>query len=411
MDRSIPHLSRRSLLALMGLLGGVAAAGTGRARAGVLASTPQASAMNGTPEALSSTAAHPLFDRAQDPRPGEQLEIIASFADLERETQALGLTRPDRTATQREKTSWLTKMTGLAFPRDFAYSATTEWYQFTGFDVADVHQTIEVGEFPDRAVLWAGAFDREIAISTWSDGGYERIQDDGEIAIYSISADASSDLDNPIQRVFLAGRNNVAIVGDELVIFTPTLDLLRTAIERATGIGTALGDAPDVAALLGATPELASSAIVSGAALQSMPDWMIEEAPDDIAAAIATQMAQSQMPPIQLGLIGITPGGPMPAGDFSGEATPIPTPETARLELSLLMDSAEAARHAIDVVGERLKTAVSLRINRPFSIMFASWDLSVAPNAPVARISIELTDVMPKIWRDMLDSRDLSFLA
>jgi hypothetical protein len=211
--------------------------------------------------------------------------------------------------------------------------------------------------------------------------------------------------------MFLARRNNAAIIGSDLVMFAPTLDLLREAIGSATGETSALGAAPGVAALLASTPALASSAIVAGSAIQSLP-VNLGDSPEEIATAIAEQQAQDQMPPVLMAMIGITPGGPLPTLDVTDpDATPAPTPETATLEISLLMLTQEAAQQAIEIAGERLETAVSFQTNHPFTEIFASWDLSVAPDAPVARLSITLQNTLPNIWTKLLFARDLPFLS
>jgi hypothetical protein len=411
MSQQFPSLSRRSLVAIAATLTGGAAIGI----RGVLAAPPDVAHLPteevGTPVATGESAIGALLSRAYDPGTGigDQLDLIATFADLDLETAALGITRPSEDADERDIVQWMSRMPGLALPQDMAYFLTDEWKTSTGFGPTQISQTVEIGEPPARVAMFSGAFDRTTVINTWIDAGYNEIESDAEVAIYSIAEDDSFSLDNPVQRVFLSRRNNVAILGDDLVIFTSTLDLLREAIASALGETTPLGEAPGVAALFPNTPQLASGAFVSGSSLQSLPP--IGSSPESAATAIAEQQSQGQIPPILLALIGVTPGGPMPTGDFSGEATPIPTPETARLELSLLMPSAEAAQQAIDIVGERLPTAISYRINQPLTVYFKSWDLSVAEDAPVARISIELQNSMPKLWMDMLFARDFTFLS
>ncbi|CAN5340154.1 hypothetical protein BH09CHL1_BH09CHL1_24120 [soil metagenome] len=411
MSQQSPTLSRRSLVAIAATLTSGAAIGM----RGVLAAPPDVAhlptSQAGTPVATGESAIGALLNRAYDPGTGiaSELSLIATFADLDLETAALGLTRPADDADERDIVRWMSRMPGLALPQDMAYFLTEEWALSTGFGPTQISQTVEIGEPPARVAMFSGAFDREMVINTWIDAGYNEIESDDEIAIYSISEDDSFSLDNPIQRVFLSRRNNVAILGNDLVIFTSTLDLLRDAISSALGEATTLGEAPGVAALFPNTPHLASGAFTSGSSLQSLPP--ICSSPESAATAIAEQQSQGQVPPILLALIGVTPGGPLPTGDISEEATPIPTPETATLEISLLMPSAEAAQQAIDVVGERLPTAMSYRINQPLTVYFKSWELSVSEDAPIARISIELQNSMPKIWMDMLFSRDFTFLS
>jgi len=354
-----------------------------------------------------------LFDRAYDPGTGiaDQAGTIAMFADYDAQTAALGLTTPAADASDDEIVQWTYQMPWLAMPSDYAFFNTPEWKEYTGFNVAQVSQTIEIGQPPEVVTLYAGAFDRKTVIDTWAAADYRKIEDDGEIAIYSFSEDDSFSPGVPLQRMFFARRNNAAIIGSDLVIFAPTLDLLRDAVSTAAGDMASLGEVPSVAALTANTPQLASCAIVSGSSIQTLP-IDINSTPDEIATAIAEQQTQDQVPPILLAIVGITPGGPLPFLDPDNpDATPEPTPETATMELSLLMLTQEMAQQAIDIAGERLETAVSLRVDRPFKDLFASWELSVAEDAPVARLSFTLQDTSPNIWTDMLFNRDFPFLS
>jgi hypothetical protein len=136
---------------------------------------------------------------------------------------------------------------------------------------------------------------------------------------------------------------------------------------------------------------------------------------DEIATAIASAIADSQtapaVPPILLMLIGVTPGGPIPAMNPSTGATPDPGPVAATMELSLLFLSREEAEDAIVSIDKNLQDGFSLMTNQPLTERFASWELSVAENDPVARVSIALKETFPSIWRKMLYARDLPFLA
>jgi hypothetical protein len=414
MVRQSPTLSRRSLVGIAAMLAGGGALGAQR----VLADPPEPAhrqaAVASTPVVSGdASTSSSIFDHAWDPGTGiaEQPANIAMFSDFDAETAALGITKPAVGASDDEIANWTLQMPGLAVPSDYSYLLTPEWQEYTGFDPAQVSQTLELGDPPAVVTLYAGSFDRARATDAWAAADYQEIEDDGEIAIYSLSEDDSFSPSNPLQRMFFARHNNAAIIGAELIIFAPTLDLLRDAIASATGESAALGDAPGVAALLASTPPLASCAIVPGSAVQTLP-FGLGDTPEEIATAIAEQQTQDQMPPLLLAMIGVTPGGPIPVRNVDDpDATPIPAPETATLEISLLTLSQDAAQQAIDIAGERLETAVSLQTGEPFTEIFASWELSVAADAPVARLSIILQNVLPNIWMNLLFSRDLSFIS
>ncbi len=409
MSQYSPTLSRRSILAIATALGG-SALGL-RTALGAQSAHEIVPATPATSPAESSTS---ILSRALDPGTGigQDASIIATIADVDASSDALGLVRPAADADEQEILRWVFSMDGVGWPDDVAYYRTDAWTLSSGFSITDISQTAMIGEPPDMVTMYAGRFDRETAIATWAAADYTEIEDDGDIAIYSLAEDGSFSPDNEIQRSFLARRNNVAIFGSDLIIFAPRLDLLRTAIASATGEAAVLSEAPGVAALLANTPVLSGGAIVPGMPFQLTDPTVFLGSSDEVATAIASAIADSRtVPPILLMLIGVTPGGPIPAMNPSTGATPDPGPVAATMELSLLFLSRGEAEDAIASIDKNLQDGFSLMTNQPLTERFASWELSVAENDPVARVSIALKETFPSIWRKMLYARDLPFLA
>jgi len=261
--------------------------------------------------------------------------------------------------------------------------------------------------------MYAGRFDRETILGAWGKAGYQEIET-GDVAIWSLSEDESFSLENPVQRLFLSGHNNAALIDDGAIIFAQTLDLLKDAVAAAMGKAPSLGQNALVAELLGASPALVSGVLVSSGALMSSfdPGAFLDSSAsaDDVATAIAERLARSQFPPIMLGMIGITGGGPLPKGT-DPDATPIPTPETMTVEIALLMPSSDAAADAIAIAEDRLETMNSLATDVPYRTYLSSWEGSVAPDAPVALLSLEVGDAPTSIWTKLLYSRDFGFIG
>jgi len=356
-----------------------------------------------------------LLDRAYDPGVSiaSDMALIATFADLEAETIATGMTRPAGIADEQHLMPWLRAMFPLALPSRLGnYALTPSWVEFTGFDITQVDQTAEIGEPPAVVSMYAGRFDRETILGTWKNVNYREIQS-GDIAVWSISEDESFSLDNPVQQLLLSAHNNAAMIDDDLIIFAARLDLLKEAVAAATGEAPGLGQNPLVAELLGASPAVVTGALVSGGSLMWSLDPSIilgSNASEEVATAFAERMSGPQFPPIVLGMIGITGGGPLPMPS-DPDATPVPTPETATVEIALLMPSSDAAAEAIAIAEDRLETMNSFATNAPYRTYFPSWEGSVAPDAPVALLSLELGEASTMIWSKLLYNRDLGFIG
>ncbi len=397
-----PIFSRRSVLGMALAAGG----------ASLLGGRP-ALARQATPAADDAGWSDSILTRAliRGTLVTDETALIATFADLERQTIATGVQRPESNPSEEDIRAWLNPMYALALPGDYGHiQLIPEARAFAGFGFEDVYQAAEIGDPPGQVALYAGRFDREAVIGAWRDAGYNEIES-GDVAIWSLSEDDSFELSNPLQQLFLNRHNNAAIIGDELILFTSTLAGLREAVAAATGEAESLAANEAIAPVLAATPRLVTGAIVPGSSLITAFPWELEEdEPDAIASAIADQMAAPQMPPVRIALIGITGGGPYPSAATS-TGTPVPTPETARVEISLLTYSADEAEQAIAVAGERLETMGSRHSHLSYRDFFASWELSVAANAPVARLSLELGDAWPRIWSDLLFDRDLGFIG
>lgn len=398
-----PTLSRRSLLSMSLALGGASLLGSRSALA--RQATPVA---GGWPDSILNRA----------PSIGEtitdELAMIATFADLERQAIATGVARPPRNASEDEIMVWLNAMYALALPGDYGpFALMPEARAYSGFGIEEVFQAAEIGDPPNMVAIYQGAFDRESVLAAWSDAGYREIES-GDVAIWSISEDASFDASNPVQRIFVSRHNNAAMIGDDLILFAGTLDRLTEAVAAAIGDAPVLAEHSAIAPVLAATPELATGALLPGSSIMtSFVDSLTSSTdPSAAASAIASQMAVPQMPPVRLALIGVTGGGPYPTRETAtGTGTAVPTPELARVEISLLTYSEAEAQQAIEVAGERLATTNSLRTGRPYSEIFASWELSVAEDAPVSRITLELGSVWPNVWADMIYARDLGFIG
>ena len=203
------------------------------------------------------------------------------------------------------------------------------------------------------------------------------------------------------------------MIDDDLIIFAARLDLLKDAVASATGEAPGLGQNPLVAELLSASPTVVSGALVSGGSLlwSLDPSVILGSSPANAAAtAIAEKMQEPQFPPILLGMIGITGGGPLPMPS-DPDATPIPTPETATMEIALLMPSSDAAADAIAIAEKRLETMDSFAAKVPYRSFFPSWKDRSLPMRRWRCFRSNWEKRRHSIWTRLLFARDLGFIG
>jgi hypothetical protein len=339
---------------------------------------------------------------------------VFSYADLAAQSAVAGLPVPAG-VDDPNFVPWSWAMSPLLLPDPLVnYALVADWRTLLGFDLTDLDQALDVGEPPLRFLFVRGRFDEAALRRTWASQGYRILDVDG-ITVASLHEDASFDVDTDLGRYAFARFNNAAILPDGTLAYSPTLDGMRAIIAVAQGRQPSLGDRVDVAALVGAIQApLASATLVTGDSLEgtTMLGPGVLTGTPAASGDLATQVAQfSEMPPIALALLGVTPGGPvtLPGG---GIATPRPDVPPARFEIALLLGNHAAAETAARVIDERLATGTSLFTLRPLTDYFSSWDVHALPDEPIAVAEITFApDVQPRLWIQMLARRDLPFLA
>jgi hypothetical protein len=337
---------------------------------------------------------------------------LVTFADIAAQLAAVGVAELNSIDDMGNGNDWIRAILPLAIADPFARQAKILNRTLIGFDLSDVDQTMQAGEPPDMVSMLRGRFDHDAIAAAWAANGYQMVVVDG-IQVASFSADMSFSPDNPIQRLTLNRLNNSAFLPDGTLVFTASLDTMRATIAAAAGTGPSLASRVDVVALLGAGDlGLATGVLFAGSAVaaagQLPPDLTSATA---VAEYFATEVASAgEMPPVALGLIGITPGGPLP--NIGG------TPESAAhgplsmVLIRLLLAQQGTAERARDVVEKRAAEYVSVVSRQPLSDLFSS--ILVTADSASNTILLEMTPNSPAAvgaWSKLLFNRDLGFLA
>jgi hypothetical protein len=297
----------------------------------------------------------------------------------------------------------------LAVADPFATRALQITRDLVGFDLSDVDQTMQAGVPPEMLTLLRGRFDHQAVADALAANGYKMVDIDGT-QVASLFAGPQFDIDNPIGQIALARMNNAAFLPDGTLAFTASLQVMRLVIATAAGTEPSLAARVDVAALLTA----GDGGIVTGALFDGAELSIVNQLPPDLDKLpstddlLATPAAGNVMPAVAVGLIGATPGGPLP-NTMSG--TPVSLPP-AHIVIRLLFVTPDSAETAQSVVETRADQYVSLVTNEPFNHLFPEIEVTALTDENV--LSIELTPESEGsigAWMRMLFARDLLFLA
>jgi hypothetical protein len=335
----------------------------------------------------------------------------ATYGDLAAQAAVAGLPRP-ASADDPSLIPWHYALSPVIAPYPIiAFPQEADWQSVLGIAPWEIDQALQTGEEPMVLTVVRGRFDPALVRAAWARQGYTMLTVDG-VAVASLHEETNPGIDlGLLGRDVSARFNNAAFLPDGTLAYAPTLDGMRALIAAAQGTAPSLGDRSDVAALAAGEP-LASALLLAGADLRG--ERMLGPALNATPAIPAVQTIAAgfeHMPPISLALLGITPGGPLdrPSDDVGTTQADIPP---ARFVIVLLLPTHADAETAARVAEERLETGTSLYDSRPLTEYFSSWAAHAVPDSPIAVLELHFApDVPPSLWVDMINRRDLPFLA
>ena len=347
---------------------------------------------------------------------------MVTYADVARQTAALGVDAPRGAGDEAGRQRWIAAIVPLTLPQATSqHWAQPEWRETFGFDLYQIEQAVEYGAPPFGLTVLRGTFDPTELRAAWARGGYQPI-DLGAGEAYAVREDFAIDFSDPGSRMALGYLNVVAIADDGTLIFGSTRDGVRSALAAAAGMEPSFADRAEVAPLLwAAPPDLVSALLVDGELLRAVPDpagaFLGDESPRDFATRVAEEQVEARRsPPVAAALLGCTAG--LLPGD-SGTATPAAiAPPSARLVVALSTISADAAETAATVIAERLATGRTPPLmsgdlaNRPWLELFPRQTVHAVSGEPGVLIElVPAPGVPPFIVQTMLFHRIPGFLA
>jgi hypothetical protein len=341
---------------------------------------------------------------------GEGGALVATFADLAGQIQAVGAARPNSIEDD-ARDLWFDAISPLALPEPFRSSPLLFGRNLVGFDLTDVDAALEAGTPPETVVALRGRFDPAGLQATWSAGGYQTLDVDG-VAVASLSEEPEIDFGSELGMLSFGRLNNAALLPDGSLVYTPSLEMMKQVIATSHGDAMSLAQRVDIRALLDAqVDDLVTGLLFPGVALAGIDPAMLILDPDAMPAMETQVAGLGEMPPIALGLLGITAGGPLPL-PILGNATPDPSIPTARVIYSLLMMLPGTAGQAGEVAKARLQAMDSIYDRKPYRELFASWEATVLADGRVLRLEITLPPgTQAGVWSRQFFARDTLFLS
>jgi len=335
---------------------------------------------------------------------------LISFADIAAQLVAGGITPPSSVEDEEGMRPWIHASYPLMIAEPLRRMAVRFTRDLIGFDVTDLDQTLEAGLPPGMITLLRGRFDQAAVRAAWELNGYRMLEVDG-LPVASLFEDAELDLENEIGRMALSRMNNAAFLPDGTLVYAATLSLLESVIGTVGSVGSALGQRKDVTTLLASLESpLASAMLVGGASFSYAAHEPLNPQLDEEQISEITEQMETPVPPIALGLVGVTPGGPTVIYEEGEE--PVITMPPATIAYRLLMAETDTAETAAEVVEARLGSMRSMRTNQPWSELFGSWDARAVADGDVLALDLTPAAGHPvSIWPQMLFARDLLFLA
>ena len=362
-----------------------------------------------------------MLDRLPD-RPLGLDGAMVTYADVARQTAALGVDAPGAAGDVQGVQRWIAAVTPLSLPQATGqYWTLPEWRAAFGFDLFQVEQAVEYGAPPFGLTVLRGTFDPGELRTAWARGGYQPI-DLGAGEAYAVREDFEIDFSDLGSRMALGYLNVVALADDGTLIFGSTRDGVRGALAAVAGTEPSFSGRADVAPLLGAAPpDLVSALLVDGELLRAVADpagaFLGDESPQDFATRVAEEQVEARrLPPVAAALLGQTAGL---IADGNQMATPeaIPTPP-ARLVVVLSTINPDAAETAATVIAERLATGKTSPLmsgemaDRSWAELFPERTVRAISGEPAVLIElVSALGVRPFILQEMLFQRMPGFLA
>lgn len=270
-----------------------------------------------------------------------------------------------------------------------------------GFQPLGVDQTLLAGDPPTQLTLFRGGLDPDRLKVARTTSEYADEMSASGVAYWTIGPDGEFDVSNPVQRKMFAAFNNLAILGEDILVCAPTAALLERAIATwESGEGSAALD-PVLGLPLHTVPDTTVSAI---AATPGMFEPLSAQTPETQELIDESNAAVGAMPPIEGMIVGVEAGA-VAAEFYEGQrATPDPEVGGGIALVRLVTTSASDAGQAMAVAGHRWNSMNSIRTTQPYTELMEI--VSTEVKGAVAALDFRQLR-SPNVWLNMVFGQDL----
>jgi hypothetical protein len=330
-----------------------------------------------------------------------------TFGNAQLQMETLGFALPFDMSDADALRDWMQATYSVALPSTFRnYAMMEDFAAQTGFDIGQVFSGVEFGEPPSVVTMIRGSFDIPQIQAAQVAQGYAQLDIDGR-PVFSLAEEADFSPENPIQRWALARLNNSAVLDDGTLVYTPTLDLMRTVLSP----GDTLEGNPLVQQAVSALDSPMVTAMVLGPAafVPGLPLELLQPmTQDQIADFILEMQDQEPAPVVVSAIVGSTPGGPLPSLD--DDATPVAPGEPKSVtKFALVYVSAEDAAIAASQIQERLAADSSATLQTPWAEILTSYSAVVSADPATVLVTLEWPGVPRSL--ELVFNRDLGFIT
>lgn len=343
--------------------------------------------------------------------------VLFYYADVLRQLEATGVS-PYQPGSDDLPERYLDATGVLALAaQSFQYALAPEFVDTFGFSPLQAEESLVVGTPPNDLTMFRGGLDLDALVPAWQASGYARETGESGIDIWTAGKEGELDLTTNVSRFGLGGLNNVAIIGDDTVVFGGFFNDVESVVNQVANPAASIIDQSNLAELLPTLTEDTVSVIATTGAFLDVWSLVLPERADEIEALFADSAeATGPFPRVNAAAFAITAGALGPSFTMTGEGTPdaapLGTPEQERdqggvIQARLDLDSEDEATTAVAAVEYRWNSWNTQFREEPYADLMTI--VTAEPDPDVGNVAaIDFRAVSSnRIWLDLVLQRDL----
>ena len=278
----------------------------------------------------------------------------------------------------------------------YRYALSEEFLDLFGFSAFTAERMMLAGSARQQVIFLQGGIDLEALPQHWEAAGYRRKTTATGQDAWTNGENGEFSPDDPAQRITIGRLNNVLIMEDGTLVFTPRFDTLDAIATLAAEGGDSLAHTPGLAEAL-ATLEDDTVAVMATAGADLTAGRMVLRNAVDTEPLADADAEFGPLPAPQLLVMGLKAGvSATPAGEEPAHR--------GFVQSRLVMDSVDDAGVAAEIVPKRWETLTSAISDRAYADLLAVRSVEIVGTA--AAIDLDIVGP-PGAWKSMVWANDL----